>query len=162
MKRGTQTLAIRVAANVEFDTADDGLLDLLMFPRYTRNRDDGWVCVGFGSPQLNGEARSLDDGEGRCTQIRHDGEVLIELPLSSLVWKEAGAIWPFALIGYVVSAFRLARMLYQTHDLSQSIVLADFALFGLQGWILSPALRESSSMTSVDAPVRSGPLIGRT
>ncbi len=137
-RRPALWLAIRAVGPVmQIDTAADDLLDLLVFPRESGNRVDGWICVGFGAPTRNAEELRLDDAGGRSTRIRHDGQVRVEVPLGSLAWRDANTIWPYALMEYVVSAFRLTRELYRRCE-RDATVLAEFALFGLKGWVLRP------------------------
>lgn len=116
-------------------------------PRVTGNRAAGW---NFVNPyeRLKREGSALSHGnEGHGVRICRDGTVEFTVPIENLHWKsasgrtdaEANEIWPFCLLEYPISIFRLASTLYRDHAHQRlGPVLADMALFGLQGWTLRP------------------------
>jgi len=61
-------------------------------------------------------------------------------PVKTLWWKgPENGIWPLALLEYPTSVFRLARSLHGALSRPpESRLLADLALFALQGWALRP------------------------
>ena len=76
-----------------------------------------------------------------------DGAIEFTVPLINLYWKSASGIserdakeiWPYCLLEYPISVFRLASTIYREHALEKiDTVLADLAIFGVRGWTLRP------------------------
>jgi len=137
-------IQIRPGPPQRIDLEDTRLLDYLRDPRRTGNRQAGW---GFTNPYLEPQCKphlglltlGVED-EGPQTEIRQDGSIVFSAPLESLRWKrQEREIWPFALLEYPVSLFRLASALYR--DLPEpdgGEVVADLVFVGLQDWVLKP------------------------
>lgn len=132
-------LMIRLATtDLTLDLGSDELRNLLVNPRATGNRDDGWACVGaWAEPHASGEELVLDARLFK-TGIHESGRIRVELSMQRLARDEEGAVWPFAFIEHTVSAFRLSKALYAGRVSPDQGILADFGIFGLRGWILRP------------------------
>lgn len=131
-------LLIRPVAELSLELGSVELRDILVNTRATGNREDGWACVGpWAAPRLADDALVLDAGVF-VTGVHESGQLRIELSMERLAWREERSIWPFALLEHIVSAFRLARVLYDGRVRADEPILADFAIFDLRGWILRP------------------------
>jgi schlafen family protein len=131
-------------------------------PLVTANRAAGW---NFVNPyeRIRREGSALFHGtEGLGVRLYRDGAIEFTLPIDNLFWKsasgrsdaEANEIWPFCLLEYPISIFRLASTIYRDHALQRLCpVLADMALFGLKGWTLRPYSPRSFGYKGLYNPV---------
>ncbi len=116
-------------------------------PTRTGNRVAGW---NFVDPNKEFEAtpsevRNGRDGEA-CVRVFRDGAVELTMPIINLYWKstgglgngEANEIWPYVLLEYPVSIFRLAATIYRERGFQAEVVFGDLALFGIKRWTLRP------------------------
>ena len=116
-------------------------------PRVTGNRAAGW---NFVNPyeRIRREGSALFHGtEGHGVRLFRDGAIEFTVPIDNLYWKsasgrsdaDANEIWPFCLMEYPISIFRLASTFFreQAPEILGS-VLGDMALFGLKDWTLRP------------------------
>ena len=117
------------------EVQEDRFREYLKNGHLTENRAVGWTFVNpYREPELK-KGRLVANG----VTIHRNGALTFELPLASLYWKgDENEIYPFALIEYPVSAFRLAKAIYQGVLDANDLVLADAALFGVEGWVLRP------------------------
>jgi hypothetical protein len=68
------------------------------------------------------------------------------MPIINLYWKSADGqsradareIWPYCLLEYPTSVFRLASKIYAERHFESDNFLGDLALFGVRGWTLRP------------------------
>jgi hypothetical protein len=116
-------------------------------PLKTGNRVSGW---NFVDPYGEFEARPDVVRKGRdgeiCVEIFRDGAVQLTMPIINLYWKTTGwlgdaqpnEIWPYTLLEFPASIFRLASTIYREHQFDAQEILADLALFGVKGWTLRP------------------------
>lgn len=133
-------LAITPVRTLEIDLHDRRLEDYLQQPALTGNRESGWNFSQFERrPRIRKERLFTDEDEWRRVEIRKDGTLIFEAPLESLYWKgKENEIWPFILLEYPASAFRLARKVYEGALKPQDLIVADLALLGVRGWSLRP------------------------
>lgn len=139
-KKGAELfwLGIEPVRGIEFDLQDQRLVDFLTDPAQTGNRARGWSFARLAyPPRWSKDALASDPEDLRSVEIRRNGGLRFEAPLRSLHWKgEPRELWPYILLEYPVSAFRMARRIYEGHLRSEDLVLADVALTGLRGWKL--------------------------
>jgi hypothetical protein len=113
----------------------------------TGNRLTGW---NFVNPDTEfkptpGEVRHGREGE-TCVRVFRDGAIELTMPIINLYWKTSGGpgqtdvneIWPYVLLEYPASVFRLAGKIYLEGGVQVDAVLADLALFGIHDWTLRP------------------------
>jgi hypothetical protein len=139
-------LRLEPSADLALDRQDPRLETLLQDPLATGNRRSGWsFVVQFGpGPRLQKDRlvmtdESYDAPYGRIITLQRRGALTFEAPLEALFWKgEEGEIWPFALLEYPISAFRIARAIYAGKLPFGTRVVADLSLFGIRGWKLRP------------------------
>jgi hypothetical protein len=127
--------------------SEDDYRKYFVDPLATGNRTTGW---NFVNPyeRIRREGGALFHGtEGHGVRIYRDGAIEFTVAIENLYWKSASGrpdadakeIWPFCLLEYPISIFRLASTLYRDHAPKRfGTVLGDMALFGLQGWTLRP------------------------
>jgi hypothetical protein len=116
-------------------------------PRVTGNRAAGW---NFVNPyeRIRHEGSALFHGtEGHGVRLYRDGAIEFTVPIDNLYWKsasgrpeaDANEIWPFCLLEYPISIFRLASTFFREQALERfGAVLGDMALLGLKDWTLRP------------------------
>jgi hypothetical protein len=116
-------------------------------PLVTGNRAAGW---NFVNPyeRIRHEGSALFHGtEGHGVRLYGDGAIEFTVPIDNLYWKsasgrpnaDANEIWPFCLLEYPISIFRLASTFFREQALERfGAVLGDMALFGLKDWTLRP------------------------
>jgi hypothetical protein len=126
---------------------EKGFQDYFRDPQRTGNRYAGW---NFVDPykRIEREADSIRfGGEGEpCLRVFRDGAIEFTMPIINLYWKSAvnvasrteKEIWPYCLLEYPTSVFRLAATVYREHHFKAESFLAALALFGLRGWTLRP------------------------
>lgn len=135
-------LWVRPVGTGRVDVQDPHLVALLSDPAATGNRPAGWTFVNrHAQPELKGEKLVLGKPAFRQLEICSDGLVAFSVPLERLSWieeQDQRLIWPYALMEYPVSVFRLASKLYAQHRSGLEKVLADLALIGVVGWGLRP------------------------
>ena len=130
-------LRFEPGAKVSLDIQSPRLEDVLQDPRASGNRPTGWHFSEFTSrPQLHQDVVVAAD-EYRKVEIRRDGGLGFVSPLETLYWKgEETDIWPPLLLEYIVSAFRMARVIYLGTLNPQDTVVVDLVLTGARGWKL--------------------------
>ncbi len=116
-------------------------------PLKTENRAAGW---NFVDSDTVFEARPNEIRHGRagetCIQVFRGGAIEFTMPIINFYWKttgglgntEANEIWPYALLEFPASVFRLAATIYREREFHVEAVIADLALFGIKGWTLRP------------------------
>jgi hypothetical protein len=115
--------------------------------RKTGNRVSGWNFVSLygnfvATPK---EIRHGRDGE-MCVRVFSSGAIEFTMPIANLYWKSTGwggdaqanEIWPYALLEFPASVFRLAGTIYRERAFQAEEVVADLALFGVNNWTLRP------------------------
>jgi len=119
-------------------------------PLSSGNRATGWNFVDPSANTRRERDKLVHGEEGwRYTSVSEDGGIAFTLPLGDLYWKSAGGlvghaqdtkqIWPFCLLEFPISVFRLASTIYKERGSKRADwVLGDLALFGLKGWTLRP------------------------
>lgn len=122
-----------------FDSNDPALRDLLMNPTASGNRRDGWnVLHELKEPKLrsNGVRHGYDDEE--YVELQKTGSLELRVPLERFHWKGGEReLWPYALLEFPVSLFRLASKFFETWGAEQTgEVLVDFTFVELRGWSL--------------------------
>jgi hypothetical protein len=148
-KGGVLWLRIQPIADLELDLdSEEDLRKYFVNPLVTGNRAAGWNFVNpYERVRRQGDAVIHGQDEGSSVRVYRDGGVEFILPIENLYWKSASGrpesdakeIWPFSLLEFPISVFRLASTIYTDHALQRlGPVLADLALFGLQGWTLRP------------------------
>lgn len=138
-------LGIEPTREIEIDLHDPKYTEYLMDPAQTGNRRAGWSFAKVTYPLTwRKDALVTNPDDRRFIEIRRDGGLTFGLPLNGL-WRgtEPREIWPYALLEYPVSAFRIARKIYEDKLQSSDVVLADLALIGIAG----SKLRRSSPGT---------------
>lgn len=133
-------LGIRPVSDLELDLQDPALEKYLQEPELTGNRQMGWNFCKFNyRPRLQKEKLVTRPEELRAVEFWKDGTLLFQVPLESLFWKgERNEIWPYALVEHPVSAFRMARKIYEGKFSANDYIVADLALTGIGGWTLRP------------------------
>lgn len=131
-------LRLEPAVDVKLDVQATEVRDLFREPSLSGNRNSGWSFAHLHSlPVLRTGRLTNDPASPRHVEIRRDGGLLFQASLESLQWKGED-IWPFILLEYPVSAFRIVRKLYEGKMNDDGAVVADLALFGLRGLKLRP------------------------
>lgn len=127
------------APKVDLEISEPKLADYLTKPTETGNRRMGWSFRFIYPPTLHPDALVTNPAESRFAEIRRDGGLRFGLPLEDLYWKgEPTELWPYALAEFPVSAFRIARKVYEGKIRSHDQILVDMTFIGLQGWKLRP------------------------
>lgn len=131
-------LGIEPAINIELDLQDQRYEDYLTDPSQTGNRGSGWSFARSVHPPIlkKGVLASRPE-ERRVSEIRRNGGLRFRAPLESLYWKgDPKELWPYILLEYPISAFRLARRIYEDKLRPRDAVMVDLALIGIRGWKL--------------------------
>jgi hypothetical protein len=130
-------LRFEPGVKVSLDLQSPSLEDVLQDPRASGNRPTGWHFSDFmNRPKLHQDVLVAAD-EYRKVEIRRDGGLGFISPLETLYWKgEETEIWPPLLLEYIVSAFRMARVIYLGTLNPQDAVVVDLVLTGARGWKL--------------------------
>lgn len=125
------------------------LREYLVNPWLTGNRDAGWNFVNPYRPaRLGADRISQGQPDETYTTVYASGAIQFSTPMTSLYWKtvagppqNATEIWPYCLLEYPISVFRLACTIFNKWIPETGLeanVLADIALFGVEGWTLRP------------------------
>lgn len=150
-RKNVELLWVRIqpVGRVEVSPARD-LAPFFQDHAVTGNRPSGWTFVNrYVQPKLGKGRVEHGDQNGPQTVVFADGGIEFKLPIEGLYWKLAGFqprggettkdLWPYCLLEYPISVFRLASALYKERAKGKvSSVLGDVALFGLRGWTLRP------------------------
>lgn len=137
LETDADALWLRILAARELDRLDlrsDEIRDLLTDPAASGNRPHGWNPVNPYREPVRRQGRLVQGG----ASIHRDGSLGLQLPLDVLDWKQERALYPYALLEYPVSMFRIARVLYRARLGDGDRIVADLALSGLDGWKLRP------------------------
>lgn len=105
----------------------------------TGNRRTGWTFVDpHEQPELRRGRIIYGRSNYRRTELRDDGGIRFTVPLDHLYWKgDANTLWPYPLIEYPVSVFRLASKVYGSFSTpDDDRVGVQLALVGAEGWKL--------------------------
>jgi len=127
---------------------DDTFQDYFHDPHRTGNRNAGW---NFIDPyrRIDRGIDSIRFGESgaTCVYVFRDGAIDFAMPTINLYWKSAinvpnrattKEIWPYCLLEYPTSVFRLAATIYKELEFNADCFLADLGVFGLKDWTLRP------------------------
>lgn len=127
-----QVLPVR---RMDLDADADEYRELFKQAARSGNRRSGWNAIDpYHEPELR--QKLLVQGG---MSLREDGRLELKIPLAELHWKgPEHEIYPYTLAEYVVSLFRIARIVYDEEPQGQDEVLADLGLFGVRGWTLRP------------------------
>lgn len=140
-------LRIQPIGNSQLRLNEQGYRNYFTDHRKTGNRVSGW---NFVNPYLafNPTPKEIRYGHEGETFVRilRDGAIEFTMPTGNLYWKSTGwagdtqtnEIWPYALLEFPASVFRLAGTIYREHGFQTEEVLSDLAVFGLSGWTLRP------------------------
>jgi len=111
------------------------LEDHFIDPATTNNRPNGWTFVDRGeSLKVRSDRIVHGKPEYRHTQVHRSGLITFTAPLSFLYWKgEPGLLWPYALIEFPVSIFRLAAHLYGPAAPDDDRIAVQMALLSANG-----------------------------
>ncbi|HEX5761012.1 MAG TPA: ATP-binding protein [Thermoanaerobaculia bacterium] len=133
-------LRLEPAAEVELHIQEPKVADLLQEPRLSGNRPMGWNFAGLHRLEVRKGKLVTNPADLDYVEVRRDGGLVFGLPLRRLHWKgdDPREIWPLALLEFPISAFRIARVLYEGVLRAQDRVVAELALFGIKGWKLRP------------------------
>lgn len=137
-------LRLEPTEEMELDIQAQLLEDLLQEPRLSGNREAGWnFARRLHRPTVGKNKLITNPSDLGQVELRRDGGLVFRLPLRRLHWKgeDPREIWPFVLLEYPISAFRIAQKIYE--DKLQGPVVADLALFGISGWKLRPGSPDS-------------------
>jgi len=121
--------------NLTLGPALDGLF---WDPVKTNNRPNGWTFVDQRArPQKKGSRIIHGDPNGRYTEVHRGGLILFSAPLDFLFWKgPERLIWPYIMIEFAVSIFKLASRLYAETPLEDDRVATQMSLLSARGWHL--------------------------
>lgn len=141
-------LGLQLARRLQIDTQAGRFQEITLDPSITGNRRTGWHFANTShqpGPIKDGiewgfRSELLGKYVTRVT-VTERGELRFWTALERLRWKgEEHEIWPLVLLEYPISAFRVARVIYDGLLDPEDRVVADLALFGVGGW----ALREGT------------------
>lgn len=140
-------LRIQPVGDIELKL-DRSFQDYFSNPLKTGNRGAGWNFIDPYQRIKRGTDGSIlfGEAEGIHVQIFPDGAVEFRMPIINLYWKTVGGpnqangkeIWPYCLLEYPTSVFRLSSTIYREHNLISDRFLADLGLFGIKDWLLRP------------------------
>lgn len=133
-------IRLQPTAAIDLDVQDERFEELLLDPGASGNRAAGWSFARRTHDLAVRNGRLVTDPADRAqVEIRRDGGLVFAIALEQLYWKgDPQEIWPLMLLEYPVSAFRIARRVYDGKLEPLDRVVADLALFGLKGWKLRP------------------------
>lgn len=140
-RRESFWLRLEPAVEVELDIQARQFAELLQEPRLSGNRESGWSFARrLHTPEVRRGKLLTNPADLDSVEIRRDGGLVFGLPLWRLHWKadDPREIWPFVLLEYPISAFRIARKIYEGKLQPRDLVVAELALFGISGWTLRP------------------------
>lgn len=137
-------LALQPALRLELDLQAPQFEEIILDPSITGNRQAGWHFARSNNPLELKKDRIewglWSDILNRCisqAKVIEDGGLRFRTSLERLHWKgDEHELWPLTLLEYPISAFRIARVIYQGHLGPDDPVAADLALFGVGGWKL--------------------------
>ncbi len=148
-KRGPSLwVVLEPVADLDLELQDRSLEDLFEEPSLTHNRRTGLNFAASYSqrPRVRKDRLVVRDeeGEGRSVEITRRGGMALGGPLASLFWDvDDGELSPIGLLEYPVSAFRIAAEVYKGRLQPEERVVADLALFGIEGSKLRPCSPQS-------------------
>jgi Putative DNA-binding domain len=126
----------------------EGFADYFRDAQRTGNRSGGWNFIDpYKRIEPEGDSIRFGRQDEPVVRVFGDGAIDFTMPIINLYWKSASdwlnktkgtEIWPYCLLEYPASVFRLAATIYRDRNLKTEIVLADLALFGIKGWTLRP------------------------
>jgi len=157
--RGHRGLWLRLqpVREVSLDLHTPEMKALLHEPTRSGNRPMGWNFTDrYQQPKRRQGRLVLGGGDAPArTEIREDGGLLFATAIDRLHWKgEENELWPYPLLEFPTSLFRLAATLYRRgseRPLSPDLpVVADLALLGIAGWKLRPGTPETTGFLFAD------------
>jgi hypothetical protein len=143
---GSLWLRIQPVGNTEL-TITKGFRDYFTNPQRTGNRIAGWNFVDpYSQIEQDQNGIRYKYGGERDVRVFRDGAIEFSTPIANLYWKSvagvreahAKEIWPYTLLEFPVSVFRLASTIYKEHKFEVETFIADLSLFGIRGWSLRP------------------------
>jgi hypothetical protein len=145
-------LRLQPVGEVSLDLHAPVMTELLREPTRSGNRPMGWNFIDrYQEPKRRQGRLVLGGGDAPVwTEIHEDGGLLFATPIARLHWKGgANELWPYPLLEFPTSVFRLAATLYSHGSDDTSLhpnlpVVADLALLGLTGWTLRPGSPETT------------------
>lgn len=135
-------LALQPARTLDIDPEDPLFDRITLDPSVTGNRPSGWhFARSSQNPKITKDGiewglwSELHRGYVSWTKVSESGGLRFWTALERLHRKgENREIWPLVLLEYPISAFRIARVLYDGRLEPGDPVAADLALFGVAGW----------------------------
>lgn len=141
-KRSKETfwLCILPVDELAVDIQSQRVSELLRDASLTGNRPTGWVFANpYREPELKKGRIVQGVPDGIEASVHRSGKITLSAPLASFQWQgQERELYPYALLEFPTSAFRLAAQVYSAKLVPEARVLADLALFGLEGWTLRP------------------------
>jgi hypothetical protein len=137
-------LGLQPSRRLRLDTQARRFQEITLDPSITGNRRTGWHFANTShQPRLIKDgiewgfrSELLGKYVTRIT-VTERGELRFWTALERLHRKgEQHEIWPLILLEYPISAFRVARVIYDGLIDPEDRVVADLALFGIGGWLL--------------------------
>jgi len=141
-KRSRETfwLCILPIDEIAVEIQSQRVSELLRDASLTGNRPTGWVFANpYREPELRKDRIVQGVPDGIETSVYRSGKITFSAPLAS--FQRQGPqreIHPDALLEFPTSVFRLAAQVYSAELAPEAKVMADLALFGLEGWTLRP------------------------
>jgi len=139
-------VGLQPARSIHLDSQLDSLAQIGLDAKLTGNRRAGWHFARTTYPPkltkdgiewgVRMEATGEVTAQGLLTER---GGARFQAELDWLQWKgEEREIWPYILLEYPISAFRIARVIYNGLLKPTDRVASGLALFGIGGWGLRP------------------------
>lgn len=139
----------RLSIDLDDEAAKRQFREWLMDVSTTGNRRTGWnFANNLSEPKFLGNLVSHGMDPYRQLEIRNDGQVTFTLTLHNLYHKgndnDPRDLYPYALMEFPVSVFRLAAAILGRYDAGRSNlqVVAGFVISGIRGWRLRPGSPE--------------------
>lgn len=139
-KSSTLWLRLQPLGEVELDfPSHREVAPYFMETERTGNRLTGWTFVDPHQRPIPRSGRVVHGvPDGRQTIVSRNGVITFTVPIEFLHWKgPERSLWPYALIEFPVSIWRLAAAFYRTARVAQAgPVFARMALLSVKGWRL--------------------------
>jgi len=136
--RDRMWLCLEPASAITLDLQAPRLEELAANPETSGNRRIGWhFARASRAPRLGKDTLRWEWEEALAVEVRARGGLLFEASLKALHWKgDDHALWPLSVLEYPMSAFRIAKGIYEGTLGIEERVVADLAFFGIRGWTL--------------------------
>jgi hypothetical protein len=139
-RRSLIWIRVQPVSRLDLDLQDEGLQEVLIEPRASRNRASGFTFVSpHHQPRLEGDRLVTTLEQNPWVTVWRSGRIECSAPLEFLYWRgqDQYEVYPYCLLEYPVSALRIASTIFaRSSKALRSEVVADLALFGLEGWKL--------------------------